>query len=185
MGTGECCEGPSLDKITSATGSIHTPSRDRAPAALRPGSRASVCAICSGSQSGCCDHTSAANPAACGAAADVPAKGRARHRLGNGTIATRSGLGTREFGPHELYAMRSPRASTAPTASTCAPSPGKGMLPRLVVCSSDPPRATRWNASASAVRDSTQAHFHLIYGPRARAQPVPHRTGHGPGRIDL
>ena len=39
---------------------------------------------------------------ACGAAAEVPPKLLSRHALGNGTGATKSGLGCGEFGPHEL-----------------------------------------------------------------------------------
>src|SRR6516165_12067722 len=102
-----------------------------------------ACVSSAAVQLGRLDHRTAANPAACGAAADVPANGRSRHRLGNGTVATKSGFGSREFGPHELYGTRSPLAFTAPTVTTCAPSPGKGMLPRQVVYSSDPPRTTR------------------------------------------
>jgi hypothetical protein len=45
---------------------------------------------------------SAAMAAAWGADAEVPEKGRGRHRLGKGTGATRSGFGRLEFGPQEL-----------------------------------------------------------------------------------
>src|SRR5438874_2222167 len=78
---------------------------------------------------GCRDHHRAAKAAACGAAADVPENGRSRHRHGNGTTATKSGLGRREFGPHELYGARLPLGSTAPTATTRLPSAGKATLP--------------------------------------------------------
>src|SRR5262249_29115872 len=84
--------------------------------------------------------------AACGAAADVPENGFGRDTLGKGTAATRSGLGCREFGPHELYVRRLPSASTAPTAMTSGPSPGNGMLPRAGERSRLAPRLTRWNA---------------------------------------
>src|SRR5438552_15776294 len=53
-------------------------------------------------QSGWRDQHNAAKEAACGAAADVPENGRDRHKLANGTGATKSGLGQREFGPQEL-----------------------------------------------------------------------------------
>src|SRR5262245_9755441 len=75
------------------------------------------------------DQSSAASAPACGAAAEVPAKGRPRQRLGKGTVATKSGFTAPYFEPHELYATRRPDASTAPTATTSEPSPGKGMLP--------------------------------------------------------
>src|SRR5262249_50492815 len=78
-------------------------------------------------------HTSAASAAACGAAADVPENAcSGRHALGNGTTAHRSGLAQVPLGPHELYVCRLPLPSTAPTATTSAPSPGKGMLPDLL-----------------------------------------------------
>ena len=57
---------------------------------------------CSAVQAGWRDHHRAASAAAWGAAAEVPEKGRGRHRLGMGIGATRSGLGAFEFGPHEL-----------------------------------------------------------------------------------
>ena len=53
-------------------------------------------------QSGLRAHSSAAIAAACGAAAEVPAKARGRHKLGKGTSATRSGFGNLELGPQEL-----------------------------------------------------------------------------------
>ena len=52
------------------------------------------------------DHQTAASPVACAAAAEVPAKGRGRQKLANGTGAARSGLGRLEFGPQELYDSR-------------------------------------------------------------------------------
>src|SRR5262245_44291134 len=76
-------------------------------------------------QSGWRDQRSAASAAACGAAAEVPANGcSGRQRLGKGTVAVRSGLGAGPLGPCELYAWRFPFSSTAPTATTTAPSPG-------------------------------------------------------------
>src|SRR5436189_86543 len=79
------------------------------------------------------EQQSAASPATWGAAADVPVNGRSRHSVEKGTWATKSGLGSGELGPHELYDRRLPSASTAPTAMTSGPSPGKGMLPSAVV----------------------------------------------------
>ena len=66
-----------------------------------------------------------------------------RQVLTNGTVATKSGLGSREFGPHELYTARRPFSSTAPTATNSGPSAGKAMLPRSVNRSSQPPRMAR------------------------------------------
>jgi hypothetical protein len=79
--------------------------------------------------SGWRDQKTAANPAACGAAADVPPNGSDRHELANGTGATRSGLGDDELGPQELYDARRP-PSHAPTVSHAGLSPGKAILPR-------------------------------------------------------
>src|SRR5262249_45826662 len=94
------------------------------------------------------DHSTAASAAACGAAAEVPANGRGRHRLGNGTTAIRSGLGCFELGPHELYETRCCSASTAPTATTSGPSAGNATLPGVVVQLTQPPSDPRWTAAA-------------------------------------
>jgi hypothetical protein len=48
---------------------------------------------------GCFDQTSAANPAAWGAAADVPEKATGRIAVAKGTGATKSGLSVEEFPP--------------------------------------------------------------------------------------
>src|SRR5262249_16788353 len=53
-------------------------------------------------QSGWRDQSKAARPAAWGAAAEGPLEGRRRHRLGNGSDGTRSGLGREELGREEL-----------------------------------------------------------------------------------
>src|SRR3954447_7487472 len=92
----------------------------------------------SGVQSGFRPRHRAASPAACGAAADVPANALPRQAVGTGTGATKSGFGVAEFGPHELYTARRPDASTAPTATNSAPSAGNGMLPRSSYRSSHP-----------------------------------------------
>ena len=84
----------------------------------------------------------AASPAACGAAAEVPVNGWARHKVGNGTVALNSGLGRGEFGPHDEYIKRRPSSSTAATANHSGPSPGNGMLPRADECSSHAPSVT-------------------------------------------
>jgi 4-amino-4-deoxy-L-arabinose transferase-like glycosyltransferase len=104
------------------------------------------------------DQTRAARAAACGAAADVPANGcSSRQAQGNGTAATRSGLTGLAALPQELYANRRPRRSTAPTAITSGPSPGKGMLPSRATCCNRPPRATRWKRPTSGAGTASDA----------------------------
>ena len=78
----------------------------------------------------------------------MPVNGRDRHRLGNGTGATKSGFGRPELGPHELYAARWPLSCTAPTATTAAQSAGQAMLPFAVEYDRPPPSTTRWNGPA-------------------------------------
>src|SRR5204862_100865 len=84
-----------------------------------------------------------------GAAAEVPANGRVRHALWNGTGATRSGLVRHETEPQALYDVRLLSRPTAPTVMTSAPSAGNTTLPADVVSRKPACRAARWNGPAA------------------------------------
>jgi len=135
----------------------------RAAGGTRRGALVNVSRSCGALQSAWRDQTRAASAAACGAAAEVPAKGRA-------APTTREGHRRHEvrFGPAPLGTAGSctPGAGrphpTAPTARTSGPSPGEGMLPGKWRERRPPPSTTRWKPPA--VPRSRRTRTRLLVG---------------------